>query len=185
MYKETRGLELPGNYNHTLLTELFHHESKRWHRLASHHVSRVFESLQSFIHEAVKHLTVDDMVTAKILKRMETTLTIGKEAADAELRKLCDDQRVQPITYNHYYTDNVQNSRHDATRTLIKKALSEATVEEFNKKMHVSNTTVDAEKLLNAIQKRVLVNMDQQACSEARAGLAAYYKVSRVVRYMK
>jgi hypothetical protein len=33
-------------------------------------------------------------------------------------------------------------------------------------------------RLVTALQKRVIVDMDEQACSEVRAGLDAYYKVS-------
>ncbi len=44
--------------------------------------------------------------------------------------------------------------------------------------LHISNTAADADKLLNALQRQVSVNMDEQACSEVLAAFSAYYKVS-------
>ena len=49
--------------------------------------------------------------------------------------------------------------------------------DDFNGKLHVSNTLPDMDRLLASLQKRVVVNMDDHACAEALAGLNAYYKV--------
>ncbi len=53
----------------------------------------------------------------------------------------------------------------------------EVTTQDWNGKLHVSNNVVDAEKLVASLQKRIIVDMDAQACAEALAGLLAYYKV--------
>ena len=88
-----------------------------------------------------------------------------------ELTRLLEDERQQPITYNHYYTENVQKSRKDATRKLIKKAIAE------NETMEQYVTKIDGVKLLASLEHQIVVNMDEQACTEALAGLQAYYKV--------
>jgi hypothetical protein len=44
-------------------------------------------------------------------------------------------------------------------------------------KLHVSKNTVDAEKLLASLQRRLVVDMDGQACAGALAVLTAYHKV--------
>lgn len=115
----------------------------------------------------------------EISARIAVSLERNGMMARSELDRLCEDKDGQPITYNHYFTDSVQDSRHETTRGLLRKALNEVSVEEYKKKLHISNTTVDAEKLLSALQRRVLVDMDEQACSEAWTGLNAYYKVAR------
>lgn len=140
-------------------------------------MDHVAASLEKFVKDAIMYITSDDKVRANLLIRTDMALMAGKGAAYEELEKLCADKDGPLITYNHYYTDNVQNARHTTTRNLIKKALDETSVTEFNSKMHISNNVVDAEKLLLALQKRVLVDMEDQACSEARQGLLAYYKV--------
>lgn len=124
------------------------------------------------------YITPEDKVRTNLLTRLEVMLLESKENARVELNRLCDDKDSMLITYNHYYTDNVQNARQATTRALIKTALEEVSTADFNSKMHISNTSVDAEKLLGALQRRVLVDMEDQACSEAQQGLLAYYKVS-------
>ena len=131
----------------------------------------------AFVDAALNHLTKDDQVLAELVEMTSFSLQKSKQAAEQELEKLHRDEQQQPITYNHYYTDNVQNARQDLTRTLIKKAMDETKSQDWNGKFHVSNNVIDAEKLLASLQKRIVVNMDSQACAEASAGLTAYYQV--------
>lgn len=126
---------------------------------------------------ALRHITIDESVLVELEDITNITMQIRKEAADSELEELRKDERQQPITYNHYYTDNVQNARQDATRKMIRKAMDETKAHDWNGKLHISNNAIDAEKLLASLQKHVIVNMEGQACAEALAGLQAYYKV--------
>lgn len=126
---------------------------------------------------ALRHITIDESVLVELEDITNITMQIRKEAADSELEQLRKDERQQPITYNHYYTDNVQNARQDATRKMIRKAMDETKAHDWNGKLHISNNAIDAEKLLASLQKHVIVNMEGQACAEALAGLQAYYKV--------
>ncbi|KAK5107072.1 hypothetical protein LTR62_001890 [Meristemomyces frigidus] len=59
LYRKIRGRELPGNYNHALLTELFHYQSKKWKMMASDHIADVFENLSSFVTAAVRYVSAD------------------------------------------------------------------------------------------------------------------------------
>lgn len=140
-------------------------------------MATIYQEIARFIEAALNHITSDDQVLTELLEITGTSLQRNKEAAEEELEKLCQDEKLQPITYNHYYTDNVQNARQESTRKLIRKAMNEASTEDWNGKLHISNNSVDAGKLLASLQKRIIVDMDAQACSEALAGLSAYYKV--------
>jgi hypothetical protein len=92
-----------------------------------------------------------------------------------ELEKLTEDERRSPLTYNHYYTDNVQKSRLDTQ----KKALQSAVQAEhyYNGKLHISNVADDIERFVSAIGSHITVDMDEQACNNAITELRAYYKV--------
>jgi polysaccharide deacetylase 2 family uncharacterized protein YibQ len=94
-----------------------------------------------------------------------------------ELKKIIADEKLQPITYNHYYTDNIQKARQESLKKSIHQAMRGVINDDFNGKLHVSNTLSDMDKLLASLQRRVIVNMDDQACAEALAGLNSYYKV--------
>lgn len=63
--------------------------------------------------------------------------------------------------------------------------MEEATDHEWNGKPHISNNAVDRQKLLAALQRRVNVDMDLQACKEALTGFDTYYKMSHRTRSAK
>ena len=184
MYSHTRGRELPGNYNHVLLAELFHFQSKRWKQMAGDHIKLIHRALKSFITALLEHITDEEQISLEIKSQVHQRLTTHMNEAEKELQILTDDEHQQPITYNHYYTDNVQNARQKASHDLISKILKDTTGGDLNgavdtKKSGVDakKTGVDVERLVNALQKHVTVDMDEQACSEVRVGLDAYYKV--------
>jgi hypothetical protein len=108
---------------------------------------------------------------------MEFHFENKKRAAAEELKSLVEDEKRQPITYNHYYTDNIQNARQDSMKNSIQAAMQSVVENDLNGELHVSNTAMDSGKFLASLQKWVIVDMDDQACSEAQAGLKAYYKV--------
>ncbi|KFZ20776.1 hypothetical protein V502_02980 [Pseudogymnoascus sp. VKM F-4520 (FW-2644)] len=178
VYVRTRGKELPGNYNHVLLSELFHEQSSLWGQFASDHVAHLFDKTRVFVEKTLLHVITEDKVRGEILQLATARLEISRQNAQVELQKIIDDEKRQPITYNHYYTDNIQNARHESLKKAIQKAMKVVVDEDWHGKFHISNNQLDSEKLLASLQKRVVVNMDDQACSEALAGLAAYYKVA-------
>jgi hypothetical protein len=57
--------------------------------------------------------------------------------------------------------------------------MSDTTETEYKGRMHVSNTQEELDRLLTSIQNNITVNMEEQACSEAKVALDAYYKVRR------
>jgi hypothetical protein len=59
----------------------------------------------------------------------------------------------------------------------IQRAMQSVVEHDQNGKLHACKTAMDSLKLIASLQNRVIVNMDDQACSEAVAGLNAYYKV--------
>lgn len=176
---KTRGRELPGNYNHVLLTELYHYQSQMWPRIAELHIDDVHQHIYKFVDKAIKHLQVEDYVLLEIQDRMEYRLEQNRKSADDELRRLVREEKQHPITYNHYYTDNVQSSRLKDVKDMMQKNVQ---------KIHVSpsedismepiiHMTPDA--LISSLHGDLIVDMDERACSEALVDLDAYYKVSR------
>lgn len=97
--------------------------------------------------------------------------------AEEELEKILLDERIQPITYNHYYIDNIQKARAEAQNVEIQKMIDGATTSKVDKKTLVTSNTVELQKLATSIQSRGVVDMTEQACLESLAALNAYYKV--------
>ena len=180
-YRENRGKELPGNTNHVLLSELFHTQASRWPKIAESHIAKVHRIITDFMRLALDHVVKEDAVRSEIADIVALYLRKNIQASKAELvRLLEDEQQQQPITYNHYYTDNIQRSRQDNTKAAVEKGLIETGVITWsNGKMTGGNTMVNGGQLLTALQQTINVDMDKQASEEALAGLDAYYKASK------
>ncbi|KFZ18620.1 hypothetical protein V501_01116 [Pseudogymnoascus sp. VKM F-4519 (FW-2642)] len=177
VYLKTRGRELPGNYNHVLLSELYREQSSQWTVIANSHLTSVLTTTARFVDMVLNWIIEEEDVKNRVREIIQSMFEIKKAAATKELETLIKDEKRQPITYNHYYTDNIQNARHDAIKGNIQKAM-QSVEHDHNGKLHACKTAMDSLKLIVSLQNKVIVNMDDQACSEALAGLNAYYKVA-------
>ncbi|EEH40547.2 hypothetical protein PAAG_09000 [Paracoccidioides lutzii Pb01] len=151
IYRNTRGLELPSNYNNAFLTELFHEQSSRWPAIAKRtHTSRP---------RGDTHICYSGAGTCGQRRAHPSGYT--------------QDPRPLPSKQSQHRAG--RKARHDRANTVLEHGLQ--SVSDDWGKIHVSNTPHDLAKLLGSLQNHVVVNMEQQACEEAKAGLAAYYKV--------
>ncbi|RKK76747.1 hypothetical protein BFJ69_g6696 [Fusarium oxysporum] len=177
-YVRTKGKELPGNYNSALLGELFLEQSQPWLPIAKNHVDSVFSAVSRWVDKATDVLFPEEKIRREIRDSLQDWMQGAREQASNELDKLIQDEKRSPLTYNHYYTDNVQKARLNFQRIAIKDVVAEVTQLDWHGKLHIPNSSVEIEKFVSALQARVTVNMDEQACNEAVTELNAYYKVA-------
>ncbi|KIW36744.1 uncharacterized protein PV06_11040 [Exophiala oligosperma] len=178
VYRNSRGKELPGTYSHILLAELFHEHSSRWIEIAKDHVQTIEGVVYGFVDAAIYHTCPDKNVADEVMELVRTRLQENMSNATEELQKLWQDEQYQPITYNHYFTDNIQKSREQITKNALKDAVVETKEHDWHGKMHISNVQLEMDRFIACLQQRVQVNMTEQACDEALWGLRAYYKVA-------
>ncbi|KAK2759881.1 hypothetical protein FQN54_002615 [Arachnomyces sp. PD_36] len=179
VYLNTRGKELPGNYNYILLSELFHIQSNRWRGIADDHLTDVYAEIMRFIESALRHITKEEQTFIEVQGITSLSTQERRESAEKELEKIWEDERAQPITYNHYYTDNIQHARQDCRQKAIEGILNKSIDSRKNgRPLEVSRDSADHKMLLETFKKSIDVNMDNQACNEALMGLNAYYKVA-------
>ena len=69
-----------------------------------------------------------------------------------------------------------QSLQMDIAPNWVKRAMQDPAVEVYSRKLRLSDTAADADTILNALQRQVLVNMDEQASSKVLAASSAYYK---------
>ncbi|KAL4907042.1 P-loop containing nucleoside triphosphate hydrolase protein [Aspergillus multicolor] len=105
--KQTRGRELPGNYNHSLLAELFHSQSIRWGKIARDHLNAVAALVSSFLQAALEFVIKDAKVCQSVQNCVSKSVQGDTQRAINKLGRLLEDEARQPIIYNYYYTDNV------------------------------------------------------------------------------
>ncbi|KAF0326350.1 dynamin [Colletotrichum asianum] len=177
-YLQTRGRELPGNYNHVLLAEMFHEQSSPWRDIAERHVSTVFDRVSKWVHQAITRLFHEEHLRRDIDAICQRKLEDSREKAFEELNKIMADEERHPITYNHYYTDNIQQARSDSQKSAFQSALTSTLNNGWANNMNTISQPSQMEKFMECLQPKICVDMDKQACEEALAGLNAYYKVA-------
>ena len=77
-----------------------------------------------------------------------------------------------PITYNHYFTENIQAKRQQRQETTITNRLGR----KFGSVKAIP-TGVQMADLISTVTVRSEANMDKFACSEILLCMEAYYKV--------
>lgn len=130
-----------------------------------------------FVHAALAFVVKDLDVRESLTQVVNAALDMNICEAHAELNRLLQDEARHPITYNHYYTDNIQKARLDRSKRHLEECMDRAIDEDWNRTFHFSNSPNEINRLLSSLQDRVIVDMTEQACSDARTDLAAYYKV--------
>lgn len=176
IYIRTRGKELPGNYNAAFLAELFREQSILWPGIATSHIHNVLRAVTQWIKLAVERLIVEDSMRDQIHMILIEWLENTEMSALGELERLIEDEQRAPLTYNHYYTDNVQKDRADiAKKNMGKEVRTELTNQ--GAKYADGKIGIELEKVVVAVQAHITVDMDEQACNNAITELRSYYKV--------
>lgn len=149
-----------------------------WSRVAELHIETVYHHIWAFVEKAIQHLDIEDYVLTEIHDRMEVKLEESKALADEELAKLVGEEKEQRITYNHYFTDNVQKARRKEVRDIMEKTMEKVNTTQASFGAS-SLVTMTPDSLIASLHGNIVVDMDERACSEAMVDLEAYYKVAR------
>jgi hypothetical protein len=176
MYLETRGRELPGNYNHSLLQELFHAQSSMWGEISRSHIDSIVALVTRYLNSVFQSILKDATVRGNLWKNVKMAFDMNVENAHEEIAKLLQDEQGHLITYSHYYTENIQKARHENAKKLLESSVTN--VVRPNTYGIPSLSASDITGLVDSLQTGIKVNMLDRACSEALTDLNAYYKVS-------
>lgn len=109
-----------------MLSELFHEQCSRWGDISRDHLLTVSSIVKSFVRAVLDHIVVDDEVRSSVRARIRQSLDANLEKARNELHNILKDEAAHPITYNHYYTDNIQNARADAAKKHLQASMDYA-----------------------------------------------------------
>lgn len=149
-----------------------------WPRIAANHIYNVLKKVTQWIKLAVERLIVEDGMRDQIHMILVEWLENAETNALKELGRLVEDEQRTPLTYNHYYTDNVQKNRVEVAKMTmgkdIRTELKNQGTLSFDGKIGV-----DLEKVVVPVQAHITVDMDEQACNNAITELRSYYKVRR------
>ena len=177
LMRSSRGCELPGTFNPLMIGDLFYRQSRPWKALVDSCAEELFEAARQAVMLILDHIA--DESTFEGLRRHMINPALDKLWAD--LQKWVKDilephQQGHPITFNHYFTDNVQKFRNARQeRELDRKLEDFFDTENWNVQRH---QPFSLQSLKNALIQDTEVDMDLFACSQAVDSIEAYYNVS-------
>lgn len=179
LMRNTRGRELPGTYSPHLIADLFFEQADRWEPLTRSFIDLLWDQTNLAI-SLIFNDVADARTSQELLRRIvgPALSRIKSDLDDAVTRILAPHQAGHPITYNHYFTDNLQKLRQKRRRDHISQKLDNffgANMEDG--RTFIENRSFDVKSLLNSLTESPLSDMDRFACSEAIDGMMAYYKV--------
>lgn len=149
MYLETRGRELPGSYNHFLLRRLFHAQYASWGKISRSHVDSIVTLVTEYLSSVIKSVLEDVTVRESVWKNGKIARDKNVEDFHEELDKTLQDEQGHPITYNHYYTDNIQKARIDTAKYHLERSVKNAT------KPNTQGAQIQTSKLIDSLTTRI------------------------------
>ncbi|KAK3670781.1 hypothetical protein LTR78_009353 [Recurvomyces mirabilis] len=176
----SRGRELPGTFNPLLIADLFQEQCSLWPDLLREYLRSVSAVTQGFVRSVVRHLAQDEVAEKVLDAVIEPSMTdrISRMTQKGE-NIILSYQKGHPITYNHYFTETIQNVRakrmeSDLTERL-RKFMGNHDVEDIEE---LSFTKLKKSSLISALSIRNEHDMDSYAGAEAVDCMLAYYKVA-------
>lgn len=182
LMRRTRGRELPGTFNPLIVGDLFFEQSKPWEALIKQYCRDVIDAIKNLIRLTV-YTTADSTTAEGLLQKLlypalekRTSLLHTKVSEVLEPH-----QRGHPITYNHYFTDEIQKARNEYQEHEYARCIRAFFGVRSNDESIVVRDTVDISRLARALGASVQEDMERYACSEATYCMQAYYKVRELM----
>ncbi|KAK6356133.1 hypothetical protein TWF718_000506 [Orbilia javanica] len=156
IYLRTRGCELLGSTNSDFLTELYHEQCSPWLDIAESHVERVYNHTNFFVQKLFAFITPERKIQRSLSKETEGSLRARLDEAKLEIKKLWEDEKSLPMTYNHYYSDNVQKARRGGVQEIFRDILQNATNGFFDADVVVALKTFVDNVCRQVIERHIL-----------------------------
>ncbi|PIG84605.1 hypothetical protein AARAC_010921 [Aspergillus arachidicola] len=162
-YLESRGSELPGTVNPTVLQNMFRQQSSPWGNIAMNYLKKTASSVHSFNEIIFKKIIPDDDIRDKVVGILSRPGEETYRQARDQLLTIVNDERGGILqTVNHYFADTLSSTRQE--RVL-------ARLEGLGLKDGIS---LDMATVLQGVH----LSNEEQAVFDIHDILKAYYKVA-------
>ncbi len=112
LYITSRGTELPGLVNPSVLEVLFARQTVKWTQIAQDYVDRVVRLIQDCNLALFAQLSMDERLKLKVIDTINDGMETSITAARSDLSRILTDEREGPLTtINHYFADNLAAAR--------------------------------------------------------------------------
>ena len=163
-YRDSRGAELPGTVNPSVMESLFREQSKSWETIATQFLNQAVQSVAAFHESACSSIVIDTQVCKSLETRLKRWNAEASEAASKQLKALLFDERGGILqTVNHYFADTLSKIREGRFMARLKKA-----------GLETGNFDINLENLV----QNVHLSNEDQAVNDIHDVLKTYYKVA-------
>jgi hypothetical protein len=173
-----RGLELPGVFNYQVVSQLFWEQSSKWESFARAHINCIGDVCESFVSEILNSVAAPEVKARLLAHSVQGALKDARMEAMQELQKIVEDMKRQPITYNHYFTDTIQNIQRDKFNHSMNQLVNDSKTRTNVTGMGYRDL-VDPNILLAKQVERNEPDMDRFSADQALDVQEAYYKDER------
>ena len=179
-----RGRELPGVFNPMIIGYIFQEQSVRWEEIARKHINIVADTCKRFVLRVLNSIGTTEvrekLTTSKILPFLKQT----HQAALEELEHILKDKACHPITYNHYFTDNIQKIQQDRYINHFMSKAQQSTIHVMAKTFTAGpgfeeKKIIEPAVLESGFRQIVQHDMVKYAAEQALDAHDAFYKVRR------
>ncbi|KAJ5490256.1 Dynamin [Penicillium expansum] len=174
VYSSSRGFEI-GTFNHTLLSTLMKKQSVKWSILARGYISDIISVVHAFIRKALEVVSKDPQISSSIMSLLMDDLIEKYQQAISTVDFLLRIEREgTPITFNHYFNDNLEKG--DCISTMAKKSFKDCKhgevvrLSDLAHQHHMSNvdhTVQDIQDILESYYKVARKRFVDNVCMQA------------------
>jgi hypothetical protein len=178
----SRGRELPGTFNPSIIGELFAEQCQPWKGIAVRTMDSILQHVDRVVRVILSYIAAEDTADA-IFSIISKSIDTLKDDLKCKVTELLDPHyNGHPITFNHYLTDNVQKAQSKRRRRNIKNALQKFFGTASIKEGGSVHDDVDLFKLLTLLDQHTEADMEVYASEQAVDYMQAYYKVGQLRR---
>ncbi|KZF23237.1 hypothetical protein L228DRAFT_245976 [Xylona heveae TC161] len=165
-YLDSRGAELPGTLNPSVLENLFREQSTKWAKVAFNYLEDVEKAVLAYNDAIFSELIPEEDVRQKLRTRLDSESQETIASARRHLKEILSDERDGILqTENHYFSDTLNSIREDRVSQRLQ---SEA--------FSGHNTLYNVD--LSSIMRTVHLSNEDQSVYEIHDTLKTYYKVA-------
>jgi len=177
--RRSRGRELPGTFNPLIIGDLFYLQSKPWESIVTGCIDKLLEDVQETIMPILRHVLDEKSLTGLMEHVVNPALDeIGESLREKTRELLKPQQSGHPITYNHNFTDSVQEAQEEHIRRYTTERLKEFFADEYPRNESLPHKfTFRMDHLIETLGTKTKASMEGFAASEAVDCMQAYYKV--------
>lgn len=175
----SRGRELPGTYNPLLIGDLFYQQSKPWTELVNQYTDGVLGATRTALNAMLDQTADEDTGVGLMRYIINPEMDALQRDLEAMVTTILEPHKQgHPITYNHYFTNNIQKTKAQHRKNSLSKRLGSFFGKNIEQgETQVSECSFDLASLLGHLNQGTEADMDRYACSEAIDCMRAYYKV--------